>query len=198
MANPQNRTKVPPSLVYYSDVFAEEDACIFRGISFDESFFETENLSAVLEVILKDISNHNPNSGVRFRMVRDDDWYDDFDDYVKAEIPDKETLELLREIEWRIKDLKQRGISVYILEQLINKPEKLSRLVITSDYRIILPDYNDMEISMTPLVKAVYLLFLRHLEGIIFKHLMDYRDELKDIYKKNKGRQMDFYADSKC
>ena len=47
MANPQNRTKVPPSLVYYSDVFAEEDACIFRGISFDESFFETENLSAV-------------------------------------------------------------------------------------------------------------------------------------------------------
>ena len=77
-------------------------------------------------------------------MVRDDDWYDDFDDYVKAEIPDKKTLELLREIEWRIKDLKQRGISVYILEQLINKPEKLSRLVITSDYRIILREYNDM------------------------------------------------------
>ena len=35
MANPQNRTKVPPSLVYYSGVFAEEDACIFRGISLE-------------------------------------------------------------------------------------------------------------------------------------------------------------------
>jgi hypothetical protein len=37
------------------------------------------------------------------------------------------------------------------------------------------------------LVKAVYLLFLHHPEGIIFKHLMDYRDELKEIYKKLKG-----------
>lgn len=42
---------------------------------------------------------------------------------------------------------------------------------------------------MTPLVKAVYLLFLRHPEGIIFKHLMDYRDELKDIYKKVRGNR---------
>ena len=56
MANPQNISKVPPSLVYYSDAFAEEDACIFRGISLDdESFFDTKNLSAVLEAILDDI-----------------------------------------------------------------------------------------------------------------------------------------------
>ena len=109
-----------------------------------------------------------------------------FDNYVKAEIPDKETQQLLWDIEMRIKDLKQRGVSVYVLEQLINKPEKLSRLVITSDYRILLPDYNNTEIKMTPLVKAVYLLFLRHPEGIIFKHLVDYRDELKDIYMKVK------------
>lgn len=46
-----------------------------------------------------------------------------------------------------------------------------------------------MEIYMTPLVKAVYLLFLRHPEGIIFKHLMDYRDELKGIYNKVKGKR---------
>ena len=30
------------------------------------------------------------------------------------------------------------------------------RLVITKDYRIVLPDYNNMEIKMEPLVKAVY------------------------------------------
>lgn len=184
MTNPENRGKVPPSLVYYSDVFAEENTCIFRGISLDdESFFETKNLPAVLKVILDDISDNNLDSGIRFRMAKEDD----FDDYVKAEIPDNETWELLREIEWRIKALKQRGVSAYILEQLINKPEKLSRLVITSDYRILLPDYNNMEIQMTPLVKAVYLLFLRHPEGIVFKHLMDYREELIDIYKKIKG-----------
>ncbi len=182
MTNPQNRDKVSPSLLYYSDIFAEEDACIFRGISLDdESYFKSKDLSEVFNRILVD-----SDTGLRYRMAREEDRYEDFDNYVKAEIPDKETQQLLWDIEMRIKDLKQRGVSVYVLEQLINKPEKLSRLVITSDYRILLPDYNNTEIKMTPLVKAVYLLFLRHPEGIIFKHLMDYRDELKDIYKKVK------------
>lgn len=37
---------------------------------------------------------------------------------------------------------------------------------------------------MEPLVKAVYLLFLNHPEGIYFKHLPDYREELAHIYNK--------------
>jgi hypothetical protein len=59
---------------------------------------------------------------------------------------------------------------------------KLSRLTITKEYSILLSDYNDMEIKMEPLVKAVFLLFLKHPEGIIFKHLPDYKQELIDIY----------------
>ena len=35
---------------------------------------------------------------------------------------------------------------------------------------------------MTPLVKAVYILFLCHPEGIVFKCLPDYRNELMCIY----------------
>ena len=34
--------------------------------------------------------------------------------------------------------------------------------------------------------KAVYLLFLNHPEGILFKHLPDYREELTEIYVKLK------------
>ena len=60
---------------------------------------------------------------------------------------------------------------------------QLSRLAITKEKRIILPEYNDIEIKMEPLVKAVFFLFLKHPEGIIFKHLPDYRQELIDIYK---------------
>ena len=37
---------------------------------------------------------------------------------------------------------------------------------------------------MEPIVKAVYLLFLNHPEGILFKHLPDYREELAQIYNK--------------
>jgi hypothetical protein len=43
-----------------------------------------------------------------------------------------------------------------------------------------------MEIKMEPINKAVYLLFLRHPEGIIFKHLPDHRKELAEIYQKIK------------
>lgn len=55
-------------------------------------------------------------------------------------------------------------------------------MVITENYDIILPYYNDLHIKMEPLVKAVFILFLRHEEGIVFKCLSDYRDELKDIH----------------
>ena len=39
---------------------------------------------------------------------------------------------------------------------------------------------------MEPIVKATYLLFLKHPEGITFKCLPDYRQELADIYQKIK------------
>lgn len=90
--------------------------------------------------------------------------------------------DLMEEIRERVIKLRQRGIAEYLLEQLIHPDNRLSRLVITKDYRILLPDYNDMEIKMEPLVKAVYLLFLRHPEGIMFKCLPDYREELARIY----------------
>lgn len=63
---------------------------------------------------------------------------------------------------------------------------KMSRLTISKDHRILLPDYNDIEIKMEPLIKAVYFLFLKHPEGIVFKELTDYREELFGIYKKLK------------
>lgn len=90
--------------------------------------------------------------------------------------------DLMEEVRERIAKLRQRGIAEYLLEQLIHPDNRLSRMVITKDYRIVLPDYNDMEIKMEPLVKAVYLLFLRHPEGIMFKFLPDYREELARIY----------------
>ena len=100
---------------------------------------------------------------------------------------DKETLDLVVEIMQNVERLQAKGISKYLLEQVIFEQPKLSRLVVTHDYRILLPDYNNMEIEMTPLVKAVYILFLSHPEGIPFKCLADYRKELLGIYLTIKG-----------
>lgn len=81
-------------------------------------------------------------------------------------------------------DLLLRSIGVPVLEELRIEAAKrrLSRLLITKDYRFILLDEQNKEIDLTPVHKAVYLLFLNHPEGIEFKKLRDYRDELLRYY----------------
>ena len=81
-------------------------------------------------------------------------------------------------------DLLLRSIGVSVLEELRIEAAKsrLSRLLITKDYRIILVDYDNKEVEMTPVHKAVYLLFLNHPEGIEFKKLCEYRNELLGYY----------------
>ena len=106
------------------------------------------------------------------------------DDGFNSQLAEENIDDLIEEVKKRILKLRQRGISQYILEQLIHPDDRLSKMVITKDYRIILPDYNNMEIKMEPLVKAVYLLFLAHPEGILFKRLPDYREELTRLYVK--------------
>lgn len=89
---------------------------------------------------------------------------------------------MMQEIRERIERLRELGVDEIVLRKLLEKEDTLSRLVITRDYRIMLPDYHNMEIEMTPLPKAVFLLFLKHEEGIPFKFLSDYEEELRTIY----------------
>jgi len=102
-----------------------------------------------------------------------------------------EAQRLIDEIKERIEQLKQTGIGEMVIKSLFKFDDtaKISRLLITKDYRIFLPDYNHLEITMTPLPKAVYFLFLKHPEGILFKHLFDYRDELMEIYMQISNRE---------
>ena len=78
--------------------------------------------------------------------------------------------------------------------ELKKKLITFSKLRITKDWRIIL-ESNKKEIHMEPLVKAVYILFLKHPEGIAFKSLFDYRKELLDIYKEMKGGRIGILAE---
>ena len=80
-------------------------------------------------------------------------------------------------------DLLLHAVGVPLLEELRIEAAKgkLSRLLITKDYRFILEDYHQ-EVELQPVHKAVYLLFLAHPEGIEFKRLADYREELTRYY----------------
>ena len=94
-----------------------------------------------------------------------------------------ETAKVLRELRMTVQRLRLEGVSLMAIHEFIDKQEPLSRMVITPDYRIFLPDYNDMEIEMGALPKAIYFLYLRYPEGIIYKHMQDYYNELLNIYK---------------
>lgn len=63
---------------------------------------------------------------------------------------------------------------------------KFSRITITKDCTVLLTDYDNKEVKMEPMTKAVFLLYLKHPEGIAFKQLPDYRKELADIYERIK------------
>lgn len=86
-------------------------------------------------------------------------------------------------------DLLLKAISVPVLEQLRIEAARatLSHLIITEDCRFLLPDYQK-EVSLTPIHKALYMLFLNHPEGIEFKNLIDHREELLGIYQRMGSR----------
>lgn len=113
------------------------------------------------------------------------------DDYDADRHFSHDVYELMDEVKERIERLRMHGIAESILWGLLRSEARLSQMVITERGRIILPDYGNREIKMTPLVKAVYFLFLRHPEGIVFKHLPDYREELLRIYQHLTGRSSD-------
>jgi hypothetical protein len=102
--------------------------------------------------------------------------------------------DMAEEVKEKIRRIKQEGcfeLLIHILgqeflddiSQYSDNNTSLSQLVISDNLRIFLPEYNNLEIKLTPLPKAIYILFLRHPEGIRFKDLPSYRKELFEIYK---------------
>ena len=91
--------------------------------------------------------------------------------------------QLMEELKKKMRRLKEYGMSEKEILSSLHTDQQLPQLIITRNYRIFLGDEH-REVHLEPLVKSVYLLFLKHPEGIIFKDLPDYRKELALIYNK--------------
>ena len=94
---------------------------------------------------------------------------------------------MMSEVQMLVERLRQSGVGEIVLQRLFKPTLNLSRLHIQYG-RIFLPDYNNMEIKMPTLSKAIYMLYLRHPEGIMFSYLPDYRDKLLHLYGMISGR----------
>jgi len=92
--------------------------------------------------------------------------------------------------------LLERGL--FKLLPNMKKEIKLSHLTVDDEFRIILNDYDNLEIKLDTLAKVLYILFLLHPEGLSYPEIPDCKEELMDIYLKvaSDGRDLDLMEKS--
>lgn len=89
----------------------------------------------------------------------------------------EELLALLAGVRTKLKEL---GYTEQPLPPPARKPDNL---YINKDYSIHLGSAAGPEIKLRPLVKTVFIFFLKHPEGILFKERAEYESEMSRIYE---------------
>lgn len=161
----------------------EEDEVKYRELL---TFQKTEWISNILEV---DDVDEKP---CRFRVKPKDEVSVEFQLFsAESELHENSVIDmhLFKEALNAITELMKRGYSKETIWAMLNPMQELSPIHITKDLRIVLPLYNK-EIELPPIQKAVYILFLKHPEGIYFKELSDYETDLYRIYRRLAVRGM--------
>lgn len=132
--------------------------------------------------------NHRPNFFANFVATINNDEVNN--DEEQARQIARQIQELVRKLQVMGRnDLLLKAISVPTLELLRTEAARgtLRRLLVKHDGRMFLEGSpasgnQAVEVQLSPIHRAVYLLFLRHEEGIEFKRLSEYRNELLSIY----------------
>ena len=115
------------------------------------------------------------------------------EDIPEEPVPDSEEWDShLKQIEQEIRWMELHGmdrrIMVRELSKMIrSKDETLSSLHITRDLDIVLPEYGKT-ISLRPIDKATYLVFLAEEGGINYKDITDYKEDLMNYYRRLTNR----------
>ena len=188
--HPDDAKNIIHGMMFFMGDCDNHGAKYTKGHYFHLNEGSDEEIIAQLDKIVKEVHSHYGHAALYSKIDKpeieegsNDEYADELFRWINN---DPEVAIIVKEVRDKVNALRERGMAEKLIRNLIKIAPKLSRLVVTKDMRILLPDYNDMEITMEPINKAVFLLFLRHPEGIIFKHLPDYRKELAEIYQKIK------------
>ena len=187
-----------PALFYISQTENEGHGFEFESPSGEITREDlTQQIDSIIEKIewlknKKEILKEE-DSDIRYRMGDDTFsgllWEEESKEYGRKDADanfNRDAFKIPEDLRKSINDLKEAGYLsklIEFLEELQKTTRKLSRLRITQDYKIYLMDYEMKEVKMSPLPKALYLLFLKYPEGILFKELPTYRSELMNLYK---------------
>ncbi|MGM9698236.1 MAG: hypothetical protein ACI3Y0_06290 [Prevotella sp.] len=170
------RNNTPPSLLYIPHEADGEptDAVLFNiGLP---AAPESLNSTFKKVIALHREREKAAEERICFRRCDEDD-----EDFYSGKY-DKETETLISEVRDKLFTLHQRGVAGSMLHRLVDESLKPSQLMVGEDFSIRLADYGNREVSMPALPKALFLLFLRHVEGIEFKRMEEHKAELAHIY----------------
>lgn len=183
---------------YLSEEDRDIGACFIRLFDYWENVFScfqlqplsqfswTEQLDYYKKGLLK--TQEQNDDGILFRDAEDSELYSAYEKKFCFADDRFNWTTIDTEIKKLVNRLHKDGVEEFVLRCMVPIENKLSRIIITPRYEIMLPDYGNQPIKMSPLPKAVFLLFLRHEEGIYFKELVDYKEELQYIYSKITNR----------
>lgn len=124
--------------------------------------------------------------------------FDDYDDMIgntnsfnPYENLDDDALAKINEIQKQFSELKQNGQLLFalpILKELLENETNTfdfnseNNLLIDEDFRIFLPNFNNIEIQLSHLTKVVYMLFYNNPQGINIKNLYQYKQQIISLY----------------
>jgi hypothetical protein len=161
----------PDYKIKYRNLFPELDISDQFQKNADDLYYLIHQVNFYIEEsIVEDSSNR-----LKFRKISVKD--------TEADLKERAFEDKIRK---NIEKLLEKGSLEFIgeiIEKLQNVTAKLSHLFITNDYRIFLKDFGMKEVLMAPLPKSLFVLYLRHPEGIAYKQLSDFHDELLSIYR---------------
>ena len=83
-------------------------------------------------------------------------------------------------------EVQYMGFHKVIIDTLLkyNGSQGISRIFVAENGNIYLTDRNNIEVKMSSISKALYILFLLHEEGIKLNYLVDHKKQLYKIYRR--------------
>lgn len=103
-------------------------------------------------------------------------------------LEDQKMKKEVRRLKNIMKILETQGFGPELIVSMLKKSEDNYPKLIVRDYRVYLEGLPEKEVDLGVRERAFYLLYLRHQEGINYKDVIDYREELTELYRHTSGK----------